>query len=219
MYCKTCGAELVNGSDVCVVCGTENTATEPTQPVQPVQPTFVPHTQPAQPTQPVPLVQPTYTQPLQQPTIPKIISIQGPVTPHNGYVSFWEAVKLFFTNYFNFNGRASKSEFWWTQLFLMLAGFATSMAIVSFVIFLLATGEGEEVFLFALIAIFAFLLSLYIPTISLQIRRLHDMGKPWFCILLGMIPYAGVFILLFLFLKDSDGDNAWGIGPTSNRRL
>lgn len=44
---------------------------------------------------------------------------QGPA-PQAKSVSFGEAVKLFFSNYVNFSGRSTKSEFWWGYLFCVI---------------------------------------------------------------------------------------------------
>ena len=44
---------------------------------------------------------------------------QGPA-PQAKSVSFGEAVKLFFSNYVNFSGRSTKSEFWWGYLFCVV---------------------------------------------------------------------------------------------------
>lgn len=103
--------------------------------------------------------------------------------------SFSEAIKLVFKNYANFTGRATKSEFWWGFLFLWIVNFATSFIPV----------------LGTLIS-----LALFIPNLSLCIRRLHDIGKAWTWILMGLIPLAGIIILIVLYCKDSVGDNQWG---------
>ncbi len=112
--------------------------------------------------------------------------------PVNKKVGFGKAIKLMFKNYFNFSGRASKSEFWWAFLFNM---------IVSTVI----TGLASFLPPVAILS-----LGLMIPGLSLSVRRLHDIGKNGWNILLGLIPLAGMIILIVYFVKDSDGDNRWG---------
>lgn len=104
--------------------------------------------------------------------------------PHNGSVSFGKAIQLFFKNYFNFTGRASKSEYWWGFLFTFLMAITIIGGIVC-----------------------------YIGVISLAIRRLHDTGKAWPWILIGMIPYVGAIIMIVFYCKDSVADNKWGAGP------
>lgn len=106
-----------------------------------------------------------------------------------GKVGFVDAIKLFFKNYVNFTGRATKSEFWWAFLFQFIVSFiACFIPIVGTLISL----------------------ALLIPGISVSVRRLHDIGKPWPWILMGLIPIAGCIILIVYFVKDSDGDNQWG---------
>lgn len=99
-------------------------------------------------------------------------------------VSFGEAIRLFFENYVNFTGRASRSEYWWGFLFTFLMSFTIVGGIAC-----------------------------YIGMLSLTIRRIHDIGKRWFWILMGLIPFAGLIILIVSYCKDSVGDNQWGPGP------
>ena len=139
--------------------------------------------------------QPAYQPPAQQ----KPVQTQPNYNPNMGAkssndVGFGEAIKLFFTNYANFSGRASKSEFWWAFLFNVI------ISLVSGLIPILGALVG---------------LAMIVPGISLCVRRLHDIGKPgtyWF---MGLIPVAGGIILLIQFLKDSVGDNQWGPGPAA----
>ena len=111
-------------------------------------------------------------------------------------VTFGEAIKLFFTNYANFTGRATKSEYWWAFLFNFLVSLATSWIPVV-----------GQIIAFALL----------IPGLSVGIRRLHDTGKTWTYILMGLIPLAGFIILIVQYCKDSDGDNQWGTVSTLGR--
>lgn len=106
-----------------------------------------------------------------------------------GKVGFVDAIKLFFKNYTNFTGRATKSEFWWAFLFQVVVGLVTGwIPVVGWLVSL----------------------AILIPGISICVRRLHDIGKPWPWILMGFIPIAGTIILIVYFVKDSDGDNQWG---------
>ncbi len=112
--------------------------------------------------------------------------------PVNKSVGFAEAISLMFKNYFNFSGRACKSEYWWAFLFNVIVSAAIG-------------GLGV---VFAPIALLS--IALAIPALSLAVRRLHDIGKNGWNILLGLIPIAGLIILIVYFVKDSDGDNRWG---------
>lgn len=113
----------------------------------------------------------------------------APIAVDSGKVGFVEAIKLLFKNYANFTGRTTKSEYWWAFLFLWLVNFvATYIPVVGGIISL----------------------ALLIPNLSLNIRRLHDIGKSWVWLLMGLIPLAGFIILIVYYCKDSDGDNQWG---------
>lgn len=115
--------------------------------------------------------------------------------PHVG-VSFGKAIGLFFTNYVNFKGRASKAEYWWVFLFNIL------LNIPIYFLSKIASPIGGLISL-----------ALIIPGLALYIRRLHDIGKPWYRMFIGLIPIAGVIIMIIDLCKDSDGDNKWGYGP------
>lgn len=111
---------------------------------------------------------------------------------HNGKVSFIKAVKLFFVNYANFTGRASRSEFWW--------GF-----LLNFLVSLICSFMSS----FGMVISLAFI----IPWLSLCIRRLHDIGKSWVWYLMGFIPLAGLIIMIVFYCQDSERSNQWGYGP------
>ena len=114
-----------------------------------------------------------------------IASVPSAPGPNNGSVDFLTAIKLFFKNYFNFKGRASKSEYWWAFLFNILVGF------IPFVGQILS-------------------LACIIPGIAIALRRLHDVGKSGAYYFICLVPFFGFIILLVALLKDSDGDNQYG---------
>ena len=89
----------------------------------------------------------------------------------------------------NFTGRSTRSEYWWAFLFTTLVGIVVSYIPVVGALLLVA---------------------LYIPGLSISVRRLHDIGKSWTFLLMGLIPIAGAIILIINFCKESDGDNQWG---------
>ena len=103
---------------------------------------------------------------------------------------------MFFTNYANFEGRATVSEYWFATLFQFLVYFG--LGLIPFL------GWG----LLGLVS-----LGFLIPSLSIAIRRIHDTGKPWTYYLMGLIPFAGFIILIIQFCKESDGDNQWGPAP------
>lgn len=107
----------------------------------------------------------------------------------SGTASFLDAIVLLFKNYANFTGRTTKSEFWWAFLFLWILNLAVAYI----------PGVGGVISVLVLI-----------PNLALCVRRLHDIGRSWVSLLLGLIPLVGLIILIVLYCKNSDGDNKWG---------
>ena len=95
--------------------------------------------------------------------------------------------------YAQFEGRASRSEYWWFYLFTVLAGLA-------------ADTIGDTVGNIASLALF-------LPSLALAARRLHDTGRSgwWFLLIFTVI---GILLLLYWLVKASDGSaNKYGEGP------
>lgn len=95
--------------------------------------------------------------------------------------------------YAQFDGRASRSEYWWFYLFTVLAGVA-------------ADTIGDTVGNIASLALF-------LPSLALAARRLHDTGRSgwWFLLILTVI---GIPVVLYWLVKASDaGANKYGEGP------
>lgn len=91
-------------------------------------------------------------------------------------MSFTDAIKTCFRRYFQISGRASRPEFWWWFVFLLLVQFLTS--------FLL----GPFPFLALVNTFISFFL--YVPTITVTMRRFHDMNRSGLWALLWLLPYA-----------------------------
>lgn len=185
MFCPKCGAQVAEGSAFCPNCGNQFAAQQP----QYQQPQYQQYQQPQYPQYP----QQQYQQYHQYQYTPPAHG-----EPSHGKVGFGEAIRLFFVNYVNFTGRASRSEYWWVFLFAAIVGF-----VVGLIDGLLDTQ------VFAIIVELAFL----IPSLSLCIRRLHDIGKKWTWILMGLIPLVGQIILIVYYCRESDNDNQWGPRP------
>ena len=106
-------------------------------------------------------------------------------------VTFEEAVNSALKrNYFNLNGRASRSEYWWWFLFTVIAG-AVVGAIGSFIGLTRLLGYALSLFLF-------------LPSLGVSVRRLHDIGKSGWWLLLSFIPLIGTVVLVLWFVKNSN---------------
>lgn len=105
-------------------------------------------------------------------------------------------------NYANFEGRARRSEYWFFRLFDFLAILA--------LIFLFIISEIKYSFIFLII----YILASIVPRIAIEIRRMHDIGKSGWFILVAVIPVIGGIWRLVLLATDSqDGENEYGPNP------
>jgi uncharacterized membrane protein YhaH (DUF805 family) len=91
-------------------------------------------------------------------------------------MTFGESISTCFSKYAAFNGRAARSEYWWFVLFTFLVSLATGM--VS------QTLSG------------LFSLAVLLPSLAVGVRRLHDIDKSGWFLLLGLIPIVGWIILI-----------------------
>ena len=56
--------------------------------------------------------------------------------------------------------------------------------------------------------------AIFIPMLSLVVRRLHDIGKDWYWIFFGLIPIAGAIMMIIWYCQDSQpGPNQFGENP------
>ena len=119
-------------------------------------------------------------------------------------MDFSSAVQSFFNKYATFQGRASSSEFWYAQLFIILTGF-----FLGFIEGLLVISPFSEVSVLASI----FQLGVFIPSIAIIARRLHDINKSgWWYFLVFTI--VGVIPVLYWFCKKGNNhENDYGMNP------
>ena len=111
---------------------------------------------------------------------------------------------LAFKNWNKFNGRANRAEYWYFVLFSFLIGIIFN--IIDFTLLgydpMDATSIGILSVIFNLVCI--------IPSISVTVRRLHDVNKSGWN-MLWSLTIIGVFYVLYLeIIKGSEGDNHYG---------
>jgi uncharacterized membrane protein YhaH (DUF805 family) len=107
-------------------------------------------------------------------------------------MTFQESVKVCFTKYADFSGRATRSEYWWFFLFI-----AAVSIVASFI--------GS-------IASSLFSLAVLVPAIAAATRRLHDTNRSGWWQLICLIPFIGVIVLIvFLVQEGKPGDPSGGV--------
>jgi uncharacterized membrane protein YhaH (DUF805 family) len=124
-------------------------------------------------------------------------------------MGFGEAIKHVFSNMTNFSGRASRSEFWWFYLFIVIIG--TVLSIITS-----ATGVNSNSGLGVNILSIVIYVVLVLASLSVSVRRLHDSNKSGWLVLLNLLCCIGPIILIVFWVQPStEGDNSYGPRPTA----
>jgi uncharacterized membrane protein YhaH (DUF805 family) len=123
-------------------------------------------------------------------------------------MGFGEAVRSFWSNYSKFKGRSRRSEYWWIQLFLVLTNLAVAAIDLALmngdVERFIANGGGGIVGLI-------WILVTIVPALAVLVRRLHDIGRSAWWLLIGLVPFVGTIVLLvFTVLDSAHGENTYG---------
>jgi uncharacterized membrane protein YhaH (DUF805 family) len=98
-------------------------------------------------------------------------------------MSFQDAIRVCFNKYADFDGRASRPEYWWFFLFVMLVSVAGS------IISPMLSG--------------LFTLATLLPSIAAATRRLHDTGRSGWWQLIVLVPLVGFIVILVLLAQES----------------
>jgi uncharacterized membrane protein YhaH (DUF805 family) len=122
----------------------------------------------------------------------------------NGKLMNWYLQVL--KNYAGFSGRARRKEYWMFALFNII--FVIAAMIIDNVIGTTMAGLPYGLFYFL------YVLAIFIPGLAVGVRRLHDVGKSGWFMLIALIPIVGGIWLLVLFCTDGViGQNEYGTNP------
>lgn len=115
-------------------------------------------------------------------------------------MTFSGAIRSVLGNYVGFEGRAARAEYWWWQLVLVLV-----TLLVGGVTYGIEPLE-QPVGLVGLI--------LFLPSLAVAVRRLHDTDRSGWYILVALVPLIGGLILLWWYLSPgTPGPNRFGPDP------
>jgi uncharacterized membrane protein YhaH (DUF805 family) len=110
-------------------------------------------------------------------------------------MDFKQAIQHVLQNYANFEGRACRSEYW----YWVLATF-----IVNLVLGLVGLRLLDWIFVLATV----------VPSIAAGVRRMHDIDKSGWLLLIGFVPIVGwVIVIYWLVQPGTSGPNQYGEGP------
>jgi len=135
-------------------------------------------------------------------------------------VGFAESVRTCFGKFADFQGRASRSEFWWFFLFSVLV--SLGLTIPLYVLMAIAAAAGDNAAGAGLAAVIAIIWSiavviitivLLIPLLAVGARRLHDYGQSAWLLLLYFVPCGNLVLIVLWALGGTPGDNPYGPRP------
>ena len=126
-------------------------------------------------------------------------------------IDWWK--QAVFENYANFNGRARRSEFWYFNLFNGII-YLIFLLLILFV----ASGANNGAYGTAIIGLYIgyslYSLVTFIPSLSVAVRRLHDIDKSGWFYLIGFVPLIGQILLIIWFATEgTKGSNEYGHNP------
>jgi uncharacterized membrane protein YhaH (DUF805 family) len=139
-------------------------------------------------------------------------------------MTFFDAIKTGFRKYAEFEGRATRAEFWWWTLFTTLVSAALNALSVPMYGVMYSRmltdgplsggplyGGGYASFSFAGLWGLAVLL----PSLAVAVRRLRDAGRSWAELFWILLPIAGLIILIVRFCEPSVAAPATPPAPTA----
>jgi uncharacterized membrane protein YhaH (DUF805 family) len=110
-------------------------------------------------------------------------------------MDFVEAIRSGFRNYATFSGRAPRSEFWYWTLFAVLATAAANII--------------DSVLFIGLVSPLVSLL-LLLPGVAVSVRRLHDLDRSGWWLLLTLTGIGIILLLIWDCMRGTSGPNRFG---------
>ncbi len=125
-------------------------------------------------------------------------------------MNFLSAVKTCVAKYATFAGRASRSEYWYFHLFIVL---------VLVLMVVLAAVEPRTRNAIG-IASCVFYLFVWLPSLAVAVRRLHDRNRSAWHYLWVFVPFFGaIVVVIWLCQKGVEGENRFGPDPLWKKNL
>jgi uncharacterized membrane protein YhaH (DUF805 family) len=111
-------------------------------------------------------------------------------------------MKVVTQHYFDFNGRARRAEFWWYVLVVVII--AVILNVIDSIIHLGGILGG------------LFTLAMLLPNLGVAVRRLHDINRSGWWILIAFVPIVGAILLIYWYAQPgAAGANQYGPDPKS----
>ena len=117
-----------------------------------------------------------------------------------------EAYKKFWKGYVDFKGRSTRSDYWFACSAHLLIFFTWYLLLAVFERMVAETGSSDlfTIGVILLLIFFAYGVAAVLPGIALTVRCLRDAGYNWPYIFISLIPFVGIFILIFLLCQPTE---------------
>ncbi|MBS0535357.1 MAG: DUF805 domain-containing protein [Proteobacteria bacterium] len=113
-------------------------------------------------------------------------------------MNFQQAIQSGFNNYVTFSGRAPRSEYWYWALFSFIVQIVANIVDM-------AMGMGLVSGLLSL--------ALLLPSIAVGVRRLHDIDRTGWWLLIAFTGIGIILLIVWACIKGTDGPNQYGPDP------
>ena len=117
-----------------------------------------------------------------------------------------EAYKKFWKGYVDFKGRSTPSDYWFACSAHLLIFFTWYLLLAVFERMVAEIGSSDlfTIGVILLLIFFAYGVAAVLPGIALTVRCLRDAGYNWPYIFISLIPFVGIFILIFLLCQPTE---------------
>lgn len=117
-------------------------------------------------------------------------------------MNFQQAIASGFHNYVTFAGRAARSEYWYWTLFAILVGAAAAILDAA----LFPGLHAKPIHSLASLALF-------LPGLSMSVRRFHDLDRRGWWLLIMLTGIGIIVVLIWFCLRGTAGPNRYGPDP------
>ena len=135
-------------------------------------------------------------------------------------LGFGAAIRSAFRNYATFRGRASRSAYWWFALLTSLVELPFSVWYLAALIGSVATADYANSsappsfpigVLVPMMLLSLLGLALFLPSLGLAVRRLHDCNRSGWYYFLAFIPFGSLILLIFFLQEGTPGPNQYSL--------
>lgn len=118
-------------------------------------------------------------------------------------------LKVVRDNYANFEGRARREEYWMFALFNAIFSMLFYIPFIAGIVM-----ESEALMMIGGLLLFLYIAALFLPSLAVVVRRLHDQGKSGTWYFIGFVPFiGGIWLLVLMVTEGTHGPNQYGPDP------